>query len=418
MDNLDENVFKLLQKRGFVKQCSEKEGLVECMTREKVVYYVGFDPTADSLHVGSLVPIMAMAHLQKAGHIPVCVIGGGTAMIGDPSGKTEMRKMMTSHDITSNSLKILSQLKKYLLLDGVNGMLINNADWLLDLNYINFLRDIGKYFKVNEMIKAEAYKQRLGRQEGLSFIEFNYQLLQAYDFLVLSDRHNCLLQLGGDDQWGNILAGIDLVRRVRNKKVYGLTFPLLTTACGNKMGKTESGAIWLDPLKTSPYEFYQYWINTDDRDITRFFNYFTFLSQEEIKNLEKFSLPEIRKAKEILAFEATKLAHGTDEAVKAQSSARAVFAKIGNCADSVPTTEIDAQKILKGIYLVDLLYETNLSKTKSEARRLIEQGGIYLNGKKVHSVDMVVNEKFFENSVILIRRGKKQYHRVILKGEN
>ena len=418
MDNLCNNIVELLQKRGFVKQCSEKEGLVECMTKEKVVYYVGFDPTADSLHVGSLVPIMAMAHLQKAGHIPVCIVGGGTAMIGDPSGKTEMRKMMTGHDIANNSLKILFQLKKYLLLDGVNGMLINNADWLLNLNYIKFLRDIGKYFKVNEMIKAEAYKQRLDRQEGLSFIEFNYQVLQAYDFLVLSDRHNCILQLGGDDQWGNILAGIDLVRRVRNKKVYGLTFPLLTTARGNKMGKTESGAIWLDPVKTSPYEFYQYWINTDDRDVIRFLNYFTFLSQEEIKNFEKYSLPEIRKAKEVLAFEATKLAHGADEAVKAQNAAKAVFANTGDCADSIPTTKIDPQRILKGISIVDLLCETTISKTKSEARRLIEQGGIRLNGKKVYSVNMVVNEKFFENSVILIRRGKKQYHRVILKGEN
>jgi len=328
-----------------------------------------------------------------------------------------MRKMMTGHDIANNSLKILFQLKKYLLLDGVNGILINNADWLLNLNYIKFLRDIGKYFKVNEMIKAEAYKQRLDRQEGLSFIEFNYQVFQAYDFLVLSDRHNCILQLGGDDQWGNILAGIDLVRRVRNKKVYGLTFPLLITACGNKMGKTESGTIWLDPVKTSPYEFYQYWINADDRDVARFLNYFTFLSQEEIKNFEKPSLPEIRKAKEVLAFEATKLAHGTEEAVKAQNAAKAVFANTGDCADSIPTTKIDPLRILEGISLVDLLCETNLSKTKSEARRLIEQGGIYLNGKKVDSVDIVVNKKFFENSSILIRRGKKQYHRVILKGE-
>jgi len=417
LDNLCNNIVDLLQKRGFVKQCSGKEELVECMTREKVVYYVGFDPTADSLHVGSLVPIMAMAHLQKAGHIPICVVGGGTAMIGDPSGKTEMRKMMNSQDIANNSLKILSQLKKYLLLDGVNGILINNADWLLNLNYIKFLRDIGKYFKVNEMIKAEAYKQRLDRQEGLSFIEFNYQVFQAYDFLVLSDRHNCILQLGGDDQWGNILAGIDLVRRVRNKKVYGLTFPLLITACGNKMGKTESGTIWLDPVKTSPYEFYQHWINADDRDVARFLNYFTFLSQEEIKKFEKPSLPEIRKAKEVLAFEATKLAHGTEEAVKAQNAAKAVFANTGDCADSIPTTKIDPLRILEGISLVDLLCETNLSKTKSEARRLIEQGGIYLNGKKVDSVDIVVNKKFFENSSILIRRGKKQYHRVILKGE-
>ncbi len=418
MDISGENVFDLLQKRGFVKQCSEKEGLVKCLSAEKTIFYVGFDPTSDSLHIGSLMPIMAMAHLQRAGHIPICIVGGGTAMIGDPSGKTEMRRMMTGHDIANNSSKILSQLKKYLLLDGVNGMLINNNDWLMNLNYINFLRDIGKHFKVNEMIKAEAYKQRLDRREGLSFIEFNYQILQAYDFLVLSDRHNCILQLGGDDQWGNILAGIDLVRRVRNKKVYGLTFPLLTTARGNKMGKTESGAIWLDPLKTSPYEFYQYWINVDDRDVIKFLNYFTFLSQEEITNLGKSSLPEIRKAKEVLAFESAKLAHGTDEAIKAQSDAKAVFTGAGDCVDSVPATKIDAQRILKGIYLVDLLCETNLSKTKSEARRLIEQGGICLNGKKVDSIDVIIDEEFFENSVILIRRGKKQYHRVILKGEN
>jgi len=418
LDNLDDNVVDLLQKRGFIKQCSEKEGLVECFAKEKVIYYAGFDPTADSLHVGSLMPIMAMAHLQKAGHIPICIIGGGTAMIGDPSGKTEMRRIMTNQEIADNGSKIIFQLKKYLSLDDTNGMLINNADWLMNLNYINFLRDIGKHFKVNEMIKAEAYKQRLDRQEGLSFIEFNYQILQAYDFLVLSDKNNCILQLGGDDQWGNILAGIDLVRRVRNKNVYGLTFPLLTTARGNKMGKTESGAIWLDPLKTSPYEFYQYWINTDDRDVSRFLNYFTFLSQEEIVGVGKSSVLEIRRAKEILAFEATKLAHGMDEAIKAQNSTKAVFAKTGDCADSIPSTKIGAQRILKGISIIDLLCEIALSKTKSEARRLIEQGGICLNGKKVDSVEVLVDEKFFENSVILIRRGKKQYHRIILKGEN
>ncbi|MEK7070164.1 MAG: tyrosine--tRNA ligase [Patescibacteria group bacterium] len=267
------------------------------------------------------------------------------------------------------------------------------------------------------MIRAEAYKQRLDRQEGLSFIEFNYQILQAYDFLTLFDKHNCSLQLGGDDQWGNILAGVDLVRRVRNKKVYGLTFPLLTTANGNKMGKTESGAIWLDSEKTSPYEFYQYWINTDDRDVARFLNYFTFLSQEEILSFKKDSSVEIRKAKEILAFEATKLTHGEEEAVKAKNATSAVFANTGDCADSVPTTEIDAQRIKKGVPIVDLLCEIAFSKTKSEARRLIDQGGICLNGERVVSADLIVGENFVKNSIILIRRGKKQYRRIVFKGE-
>lgn len=414
---MDNDAFSVLQKRGFVKQCSDQEEIAIRLAKEKIVYYIGFDPTADSLHVGSLVPIMAMAHLQRLGHFPICVIGGGTAMIGDPSGKTEMRKMITRQNIANNSLRILLQLKKYLSLDGQNGMLVDNADWLLELNYIEFLRNIGKHFKVNEMVRAEAYKQRLERQEGLSFIEFNYQILQAYDFLTLFDKHNCSLQLGGDDQWGNILAGIDLVRRVRSKKVYGLTFPLLVTASGNKMGKTESGTIWLDPEKTSPYEFYQYWINADDRDVVKFLSYFTFLPQEEILSFKKDSLAEIRKAKEVLAFETTKLTHGEEEAVKAKNSAKAVFANTGDCVDSVPASEIDEQRIKKGIPVVDLLCEISFCKTKSEARRLIEQGGISLNGERVVSADLIVNENSVKNSEILIRRGKKKYRRIVFKGE-
>ncbi len=414
---MDGDAFSVLQKRGFVKQCSDQEEMASRLAKEKIIYYIGFDPTADSLHVGSLVPIMAMAHLQRLGHFPICVIGGGTAMIGDPSGKTEMRKMITRQNIANNSLRILLQLKKYLSLDGQNGMLVDNADWLLGLKYVEFLRDIGKHFKVNEMIRAEAYKQRLERQEGLSFIEFNYQILQAYDFLTLFDKHNCSLQLGGDDQWGNILAGVDLVRRVRNKRVYGLTFPLLVTAGGNKMGKTESGTIWLDSEKTSPYEFYQYWINADDRDVVKFLNYFTFLPQEEILSFKKDSSAEICKAKEVLAFEATKLTHGEEEAVKAKNSAKAVFANMGGSVDSVPTSEIDAQRIKKGILLVELLCEISFCKTKSEARRLIEQGGVSLNGGKIVSADLIVNESFVKNSVILIRRGKKQYRRIVFKGE-
>lgn len=270
------NALSMLKERGFVQQCSDEDMLFKTLADPGVVFYAGFDPTADSLHIGSLVPIMAMAHLQRAGHVPIGLIGGGTTLIGDPSGKTEMRKFLSREEIEQNGRGILSQLKRYLKLEGDKGMFVNNADWLVDLNYIQFLRDIGRYFKVNEMIRAEAYRQRLEREEGLSFIEFNYQLLQAYDYLVLHDRHACHLQIGGDDQWGNILAGKDLIRRMRNADVHALTFPLITTARGQKMGKTEAGAIWLDASKTSPYEFYQYWINVDDRDVGRFLALFTF----------------------------------------------------------------------------------------------------------------------------------------------
>lgn len=414
-----ENVINLLQKRGFVKQCSGLVDLENLLAKEKIVYYVGFDPTADSLHVGSLVPIMAMAHLQKAGHKPICVIGGGTAMIGDPSGKTDMRKMLNREDVIKNGSKILDQIKKYLSLDNSNSIFVDNADWFLNLNYIDFLRDIGKFFKVNEMIKSEAYRQRLERQEGLSFIEFNYQILQAYDFLMLFDKYNCVLQMGGDDQWGNILAGVNLVRRMRNRSVCALTFPLLITARGNKMGKTEKGTIWLDAKKTAPYEFYQYWINVDDRDVVRFLNYFTLLSTEEILELSKLEGSDIRVAKEKLAYEVTKLAHGEAEAKKAKKSSSVIFSDEKRKEEnSLPTTKIKLSELKSGITVVDMLCKTKLVDTKSEAKRLILQGGICVNGKKVITDSVMVNEEFLDNSIILIRRGKKQYHRVILEGEN
>lgn len=416
---MNKNVFKLLQNRGFVKQCSNMTGLVKTLDNEKIFYYVGFDPTADSLHVGSLVPIMAMAHLQRDGHIPICIIGGGTAMIGDPSGKTEMRRMLEKKDINRNGLEILSQIRKYLVIDSCKGIFMNNEEWLSQLNYIDFLRNFGKYFKVNEMIKSEGYRQRLERQEGLSFIEFNYQLLQAYDFLVLFDKYECILQMGGDDQWGNMLAGINLVKRILGKEVYALTFPLLTTARGNKMGKTETGTIWLDASKTSPYEFYQYWINVDDRDVIRFLNYFTFLSSEEIEDFKKLKGSEIRKAKEKLAFETTKITHGEENALNAQDSSRKIFSN-AKCTNnqSMPTVKINLEKLENGITLVDLLCVINVSKTKSEARRLISQGGIYVNGKKISSPDVIIDKKFLDNFSILIRRGKKQYYRIIAEGES
>ncbi len=415
------NTLAILKERGFIKQCTGGEGedLEKLMSHSKITYYIGFDPTADSLHVGSLVPIMAIAHLQQDGHIPIVIIGGGTTMIGDPSGKTEMRRIMTQDEIETNGGKILEQLKRYIEFGNSEnsenaGIFLNNAEWLLDLNYIEFMRDIGRYFKVNEMIKNETYRQRLEREEGLSFIEFNYQLLQAYDFLILFDKYNCVLQMGGDDQWGNILAGIDLVRRTRFQNVCGLTFPLLTTARGQKMGKTESGTIWLDSNKTSPYEFYQYWINTDDRDVIKFLALFTFLPMDEIDELKKLTGEDIRKAKEILAYEVTKLAHSEMEAKKAQESSKVLFAKnSGGDLSAVPTTVMNRERFVNGISVIDLFFETSLITTKTAARRLIEQGGAYVNGKKI-TINMIVTEDYLENNILLLRSGKKNYHQIIV----
>ena len=344
------NVFEALSERGFVKQTTNAEQVADLLSEGQVTYYVGFDPTASSLHVGSLVPIMAMAHLQRAGHRPIAIIGGGTTMIGDPTDKTEMRPMLSPEQIAANGKSILLQLQRYLDLGNgiadVNnsqtssemGGFLNNADWLLSVNYIDFLRDIGKHFRVNEMIRAEGYRQRLERELGLSFLEFNYQLLQAYDYLCLFQKYECRLQLGGDDQWGNILAGVDLVRRVEGERVHAVTFPLLTTASGAKMGKTAGGAVWLDADRTSPYEFYQYWINADDRDVSRFLAYFTFLPMDEVRHLGNLKDEAVREAKEVLAYEVTQLAHGKTEADKAQAASRAAFGG-GNLADvEMPTS--------------------------------------------------------------------------------
>lgn len=404
--------FEVLKERGFVEQCTNQEAVSEQLSKENVTYYIGFDPTADSLHIGSLVPIMAMANLQKAGHRPIAIIGGGTAMIGDPSGKTEARRIMTEEEIKANGQGILAQLQRYLTLDEEQGLFLNNADWLLPLNYVGFLRDIGCHFKVNEMIRMEGYKQRLDREDGLSFIEFNYQLLQAYDYLRLFDDYKCTLQMGGNDQWGNILAGVDLVRRVRSKTVHALTFPLITTARGQKMGKTEEGTVWLDAKRTSPYEFYQYWINTDDRDVRRFLAYFTFLPMDEIDQLTALQDANIREAKERLAFETTKLAHGMEEARKAQTASKTVFSGRGTDSEAIPTTTIPLERFQEGISIVDLLLETGLAKTRSEARRFIQGGGIYIENKRISADKLVLTEAQLTAGQLLIRFGKKKYHRV------
>ena len=408
------NVFEALKERGFVQQCTNEENISQLLSNKQITYYVGFDPTADSLHAGSLVPIMAMAHLQRAGHKPIAIIGGGTTLIGDPSDKTEMRPMISAKEVEENGASILKQLQRYLNLDNTAGLFLNNAEWLLSLNYIEFLRDIGKHFRVNEMIRAEGYRQRLEREVGLSFLEFNYQLLQAYDYLCLFQEYQCVLQLGGDDQWGNILAGVDLVRRIEGERVHGLTFPLLTTAGGAKMGKTAGGAIWLDANRTSPYQFYQYWINVDDRDVERFLAYFTFLPMDEVRRLGSLEHDEIREAKAVLAYQATKLAHGKDEADKAQATSRAAFGGGGPDLDAMPTTNIPIERLNAGIPIIDLFHEVGLSTSKSEARRLIQQVGAYINEKQYNTIDIVVDASLLEENALLLRAGKKRYHRIVV----
>ncbi|MEA1969712.1 MAG: tyrosine--tRNA ligase, partial [Thermodesulfobacteriota bacterium] len=400
---------------------------------EKKSCYIGFDPTASSLHVGSLVPIMSLAHMQRNGHCPIALVGGGTGLIGDPSGKTEMRKVITGEEIDENKKGIKNQLARFLEFAEEKALLIDNGDWLTKLEYIPFLRDIGRHFSVNRMIKAESYKMRLDAEEGLSFIEFNYMLLQAYDFMKLSQSHDCLLQMGGSDQWGNIVAGIDLVRRTLGKRAFGITFPLITTSSGIKMGKTHKGAVWLDPERTSPYEYYQFWINTEDADISKFLALFTFLPMDEIKRVDDCKGAELNSAKAVLAFEATKIAHGQDEAEKAFKSSAAVFGtpvipedffpssnilsvlSKGEQDDSMPTSTLDFSKLEQGIKAVELFVQTGLFKSKSEARRLLGQGGGYINGTRIAAFDQVISVKELRGEELLLRAGKKRYHKIILK---
>ena len=419
-----ENVFDVLRARGFVQQVTHPDILRQRLGSERLTFYIGYDPTARSLHIGSLLTIMAMAHMQHAGHRPLVIVGGGTAMIGDPSGRTEMRQMLSQDTIAQNVQALRAQLQRYLALEGDHGaIIVNNADWLAELKYIDFLRDIGRHFSVNRMLTFEAYKQRL--ETGLSFLEFNYQLLQAYDFLVLFQRYGCVLQIGGDDQWGNLVAGVDLIRRVTDGEAFAMTFPLLTTASGQKMGKTAAGAIWLDAELTSPYEFYQFWINVDDRDVQRFLKYYTFLPLEEITRLSALQGAELRQAKEVLVFEATKLTHGEDEARQARDAAHALFE--GERSESraqrvlagelagVPETAIPQVRLAAGVAVVDLLVETGLAASKSAARRLIQQGGASLNGSRLAHLEAVVTSADLHDGALLLRAGKKHYHRVVVQ---
>ncbi len=407
-----ENVFDVLRARGFVQQVTHPDVLRQRLGNERLTFYIGYDPTARSLHIGSLLTIMAMANLQRAGHRPLVIVGGGTAMVGDPSGRTEMRQMLSQDTIAQNVQALREQLQRYLSFEGDHGaIIVNNADWLAELKYIDFLRDIGRHFSVNRMLTFEAYKQRL--ETGLSFLEFNYQLLQAYDFLVLFQRHGCVLQIGGDDQWGNMVAGVELIRRVADGEAFVLTFPLLTTASGQKMGKTAAGAIWLDAAMTSPYEFYQFWINVDDRDVERFLKYYTFLPLEEIARLGALQGAELRQAKELLAFEVTKLTHGENEARKAQDASHALFEGTGELT-GVPETTMPQMRLTAGVPVIDLLVETGLAASKSAARRLILQGGASLNGTRLAQLEAVVTSADLHDGALLLRAGKKHYHRVVV----
>jgi tyrosyl-tRNA synthetase len=405
------NVYDVLKERGFIAQVTHEEKIREILGRDGVTFYIGFDPTADSLHVGHFLQLIVMSHMQRAGHRPIAILGGGTAMVGDPTGKTDMRKMLTQEEIMYNAEQFKKQMRNLIDFSEGKALMLNNADWLLGLNYIEFLRDIGVHFTVNRMLAAECFKSRY--EKGLSFIEFNYMLMQSYDFLRLYRDYDCILQLGGDDQWSNILGGIDLVRRVEAKEVYGMTFELLTTSEGNKMGKTEKGAVWLDPMKTPPYEFYQYWRNVHDDDVIKCLKLLTFIPMEQINRFALLKDEKINEAKETLAYEVTKIVHGKDEAEKARQAAKALFAG-GDSSDNVPSTEISEDELSEGIAVLELLIRTGLVPSKGEGRRLIRQGGIYIDGERVDDSELIITQGFFKNGELLIRKGKKAYNRVVL----
>jgi len=406
------NIFDVLKERGFIQQVTHEEELRELLGKESVTFYIGFDPTADSLHVGHLLQMIVMCYMQKAGHRPIALLGGGTTMVGDPSGRTDMRKMLSLEEIQSNAEKFKVQFEKLIDFSDGKAIMDNNANWLLELNYVKFLREIGVHFSVNRMLTAECYKNRLER--GLTFIEFNYMLMQAYDFLELFRRYGCRLQMGGDDQWSNIIAGVDLIRRVEGEAAYGMTFTLLTTSDGQKMGKTQAGAVWLDPNKTSPYDFYQYWRNINDADVEKCLALLTFLPMEEVRRLGSLPGDKINEAKKVLAYEVTRLVHGEEEAQKAQNTAEALFGSGGNL-DLVPTTEFEKEKLKDGINILDLIVTAGLVPSKAEGRRLISQGGLTLNDEKIDTIDFIVTLEDFKDGTLMLKKGKKTYHRVVLK---
>jgi tyrosyl-tRNA synthetase len=404
------SVLETLIERGFVHQMTHEEEIAELLDKEKITFYIGFDPTADSLHVGHFLGMMVMAHMQRAGHRPICLIGGGTAMVGDPSGKTDMRKMMTLETIQQNGECFKKQMRRFIDFSDDKALMMNNADWLLKLNYVDVLRSVGSTFSVNRMLTADCYKQRM--EHGLTFLEFNYMVMQAYDFLELFRLTGCVMQMGGADQWSNILAGADLIRRKEAKPAFGLTFTLLTTSDGRKMGKTEKGALWLDPEKTSPYDFYQYWRNVDDADVAKCLALLTFLPMDEVRRLGALKDQEINMAKKVLAYEVTQLVHGKEAADQAQQAAEALFGGTG-ALDNAPTVSIS--RAMLGNKLVDVLTATGVFASKGEGRRLIQGGGLSVGDVKVADPDFLLTENLFDGDSFLIRKGKKSYHRIVVE---
>ena len=404
-------VYEELVARGLIAQVTDEKEIRELVNSGKAVFYIGFDPTADSLHVGHFMALCLMKRLQMAGNKPIALIGGGTAMVGDPSGRTDMRQMMTPETIQHNVDCFKKQMSRFIDFSDDKALMVNNADWLMDLNYVDVLRDVGAHFSVNRMLTAECYKQRM--EKGLSFLEFNYMIMQSYDFYALYKKYGCNMQFGGDDQWSNMLGGTELIRRKLGKDAYAMTINLLLNSEGKKMGKTQSGAVWLSAEKTSPYDFYQYWRNVDDSDVIKCLKMLTFLSLEEIAEFEKLEGAEINKAKEVLAFELTKLVHGEEEATKAQNTARTVFAGGGKDAN-MPSTDLTKEELGEGIQILDLLVKCGLISSKGEGRRLITQNGISVNDAKVTDIFLEIKEDDFTDNELVIKKGKKVHHKVNL----
>ncbi len=406
------NVFDVLEERGFIEQGTHPEELRELLEKESITFYVGFDATASSLTMGHLIPLMSMLHLYRAGHRPIFLLGGGTTMIGDPSGKSDMRQMLTPETINDNVESFRRQFSKFVNFEDGSAILENNANWLLNLNFMEFIREVGKHFSVNRMLTMETYKSRL--DSGLTFLEFSYLLIQSYDYLELFRRHNCRLQMGGNDQWSNIIGGYELVRKVEGKPVFGLTLKLLTTSAGTKMGKTEAGTIWLDSERTSAYDFYQYLRNVDDADVERMLALLTFLPMQEVRRLGALEGSEINHAKEVLAFEVTKFVHGEEEAEKAQITAKALFAG-GGVDENMPSSSLAHEAFAEGMDILTLLTEVGLTSSRSEGRRLVQQGGIVLGDERVEEIERLVTAQDFSDGELIIRKGKKVYRRVVLQ---
>ncbi|MBY0753970.1 tyrosine--tRNA ligase [Clostridium sardiniense] len=406
------NVLDQLLERGYIKQFTHEKETRELLEKEKITFYIGFDPTADSLHVGHFIAMMFMAHMQRAGHRPIALLGGGTAMVGDPSGKTDMRKMLTKEQIQHNVDSIKKQMERFIDFTDDKAIIVNNGDWLLDLNYIEFLREIGAHFTVNRMLSAECFKKRLETENGLSFLEFNYMLMQGYDFYVLNKKYNCKMELGGDDQWSNMIAGVDLVRKKSQESVFAMTCSLLTNSQGEKMGKTVGGALWLDPEKVSPFDFYQYWRNVADADVEKCLKLLTFLPMDEINKLSSLEGAEINEAKKVLAFEVTSLVHGEEEAKKAEEASEALFAG-GNDMTNVPTEVI--KKEMVGGSLLDALVEVKIFPSKAEGKRLMKQGGVTINDEKVTDFMRTLEESDFVDGSALVKRGKKKFYKLIVE---